>query len=61
MYARDMSLGILGGSEMKGNFKWAAVCFLMLYPAIKERACVQDGRDFQECASCLAPAKFVVS
>lgn len=46
---------------MKGNFKWAAVCFLMLYPAIKERAGVQDGRDFQECVSCLAPIKFVVS
>lgn len=46
---------------MKGSFKWAAVCFLMLYPAIRERAGVQGGRDFQERVSCLAPIKFVVS
>lgn len=46
---------------MKGNFKWAAVCFLMLYPAIKERARVRDGRDFLECVSCLAPVMFMVS
>lgn len=37
--------------KMKGHFTWAAVCFLMLYPAIKERAYVQDGRGFQELLS----------
>lgn len=33
---------------MKGNFTGAAVCFLMLYPAIKESPRVQGGKGFQE-------------
>ena len=46
---------------MKGNFTWAAVCFVMLYPAVKERTRVQDGKGFQECVSCSATIKFIVS